>query len=51
MSALAGYPSYASLYNMHLNSASSPAIDAGAVIPGVTNSYNGSAPDIGAYER
>jgi hypothetical protein len=28
----------------------SPAIDAGAVIPGVTDEYAGSAPDIGAYE-
>jgi hypothetical protein len=28
----------------------SPARDAGAVIPGVTDGYVGSAPDIGAYE-
>lgn len=31
-------------------SAGSAAIDAGAVIPGVTDGYSGSAPDIGAYE-
>lgn len=28
----------------------SPAINAGTVIPGITNGYVGSAPDIGAYE-
>ncbi|MFZ0827691.1 MAG: right-handed parallel beta-helix repeat-containing protein [Verrucomicrobiia bacterium] len=27
-----------------------PAIDAGVVIPGFTDGYNGSAPDLGAYE-
>jgi Protein of unknown function (DUF1565) len=30
--------------------AGSPAINAGTVIPGITNGYVGSAPDIGAYE-
>jgi hypothetical protein len=29
----------------------SPMIDMGAVIPGITDGYAGSAPDIGAYER
>jgi hypothetical protein len=29
----------------------SPAIDAGVVVPGVTGTYVGSAPDIGAYEN
>lgn len=33
----------------HLQAAS-PAIDAGIVIPGITDGYVGSAPDIGAYE-
>jgi hypothetical protein len=28
----------------------SPLIDAGRVIPGITDNYNGKAPDIGAYE-
>ncbi len=28
----------------------SPAIDAGIVVPGITDGYNGSAPDIGAFE-
>ncbi len=28
----------------------SPLIDAGRVIPGFTDNYNGKAPDIGAYE-
>ena len=36
-------------YNFRLQ-ASSPAINAGAVIPGITNGYAGTAPDIGAYE-
>jgi hypothetical protein len=31
--------------------AGSPMIDKGAVIPGITDGYVGSAPDIGAYER
>lgn len=30
--------------------AGSPLIDAGTVIPGITDNYKGSAPDIGAYE-
>ena len=30
--------------------AGSPAIDAGVVVPGITDGYNGSAPDIGAFE-
>ncbi len=29
----------------------SPAVDAGVVIPGITDDYVGDAPDIGAYER
>jgi hypothetical protein len=29
----------------------SPAIDAGVIVPGVTDTYVGSAPDIGAYEK
>ncbi|MEK3785416.1 carbohydrate binding domain-containing protein [Paenibacillus sp. FSL K6-1230] len=36
-------------YDFRLKSAS-PAIDAGAVIPGITDDYVGAAPDIGAYE-
>jgi Right handed beta helix region len=35
--------------DFHLQ-AGSPAIDAGAVIPGITDGYVGSAPDIGAFE-
>ena len=31
--------------------ASSPLVDAGAIIPPFTDGYVGSAPDIGAYER
>jgi hypothetical protein len=30
--------------------AGSPCIDAGTVIPGITDGFKGSAPDIGAYE-
>jgi hypothetical protein len=30
--------------------AGSPAIDAGRIIPGITDGFSGSAPDIGAYE-
>ncbi|MBD3421722.1 MAG: hypothetical protein GF398_16535 [Chitinivibrionales bacterium] len=30
--------------------AQSPAVDAGVVVPGVTDGYKGSAPDLGAYE-
>lgn len=30
--------------------AGSPAIDAGEIIPGITDGYNGSLPDIGVYE-
>ncbi|MBD2445800.1 right-handed parallel beta-helix repeat-containing protein [Nostoc sp. FACHB-152] len=29
----------------------SPAVDAGAIIPGITDDFVGKAPDIGAYER
>jgi len=29
----------------------SPAIDAGMVLPNVTDGYNGRAPDLGALER
>ena len=29
----------------------SPAIDAGLILPGISNRYRGSAPDLGAYER
>lgn len=36
-------------YDYHLNSGS-PAIDAGVPIPGITDGYAGSAPDLGAYE-
>jgi len=36
-------------YNFRLQAAS-PAINAGVVIPGITDGYIGSAPDIGAYE-
>jgi len=36
--------------NLHLQSGS-PAIDAGAVISGITDGYKGSAPDQGAYEN
>lgn len=36
-------------YDFRLKSAS-PAIDAGAIIPGITDDYVGAAPDIGAYE-
>lgn len=38
-----------SSYNFRLQS-TSPAIDAGVVIPRITDGYVGSAPDIGAYE-
>jgi hypothetical protein len=31
--------------------AASPAINAGLVIPGITDGFNGSAPDLGAFER
>ena len=30
--------------------ADSPAVDRGAVIPGVTDGHTGTAPDLGAYE-
>ncbi|MBS5959029.1 MAG: right-handed parallel beta-helix repeat-containing protein [Clostridiales bacterium] len=36
-------------HNFRLQAAS-PAINTGALIPGITNGYVGSAPDIGAYE-
>lgn len=36
-------------YDFHLQS-SSPAKDAGRSIPGITDGYSGTAPDIGAYE-
>lgn len=36
-------------YDFRLKSAS-PAIDAGAIIPGITDDYVGAAPDLGAYE-
>jgi hypothetical protein len=36
-------------YNFRIQP-NSPAIDAGIVIPGITDGYVGSAPDIGAYE-
>ncbi|MEA5624988.1 choice-of-anchor Q domain-containing protein [Nostoc sp. UHCC 0251] len=29
----------------------SPAVDAGAIIPGITDDFVGKKPDIGAYER
>lgn len=35
--------------NFHLQTGS-PAINAGAVVPGITDGYSGSAPDQGAYE-
>ncbi|RNL77625.1 DUF1565 domain-containing protein [Nocardioides marmorisolisilvae] len=38
-----------STHDFHLQS-TSPAIDAGMLIPGIADSYNGSAPDDGAYE-
>lgn len=46
-----GNPSYVnpSEGNFQLNE-SSPAIDAGVVIPGITDGYVGDAPDIGAFE-
>jgi hypothetical protein len=31
--------------------ANSPAVDAGVVVPGITDDFKGKAPDIGAYER
>ena len=31
--------------------ASSPAIDKGMIVPGITGSYSGAAPDIGRFER
>ncbi len=46
-----GDPQYANRGNhdYHVGSAS-PAINAGTAIPGVTNGFLGSAPDLGAYE-
>jgi hypothetical protein len=37
-------------YDLRLRSGS-PAIDAGIVIPGVTDGFTGAAPDLGAFER
>ena len=36
-------------HDYHVGSGS-PAINAGTTIPGVTNGFLGSAPDLGAYE-
>jgi len=44
-------PSYVNAVNRNFQlQASSPAIDAGTVVPGVTDGYLGSAPDMGALE-
>lgn len=43
-----GYSNYAN--NDFSLQASSPAIDAGVVIPGITDGFSGIRPDIGAYE-
>ena len=46
---LSGYPENALLMDLTIAS-DSPAIGAGAIIPGITNHYKGDAPDIGAFQ-
>jgi hypothetical protein len=46
---LSGYPLISKLIDLSLN-AGSPAIDSAVIIPGINDSYIGSAPDIGAWE-
>ena len=46
---LAGYPENSLLMDLTIAS-DSPAIGAGAIIPGITNHYKGDAPDIGAFQ-
>ncbi|MCR2821185.1 FIMAH domain-containing protein [Lederbergia panacisoli] len=47
---LAGYPEYSLLLDLSIASEDSPAIGAGAIIPGITNRFAGDAPDIGAFQ-